>query len=321
MSTTAVNVLPDGSTNLSEEALVRLDRRRSATDAELPVPDLSDPRAVAQWRIDQHRAWGEDVLPDEVPHQEIVAGGVRSLWAGAAFDAKEPTPVVVYLHGGGFCLGSPGTAAPITARLARSDGGPRLTVVSVDYRLAPEHPFPAALDDAERVIAALLAGRRIVLAGDSAGANLAFGLWQRLGSDAVAGIIGLCPVLDLRPAVAPSVETAGFDLIRAYVGRTDPSDSSVSPLAMTDQQLAALPPVLLQSTTGDDLHAQAAAFTRRVEAVGGAIEHQVWHGLWHAWHYHRELPEAHLAVDLAADTVHRWTVQRWSAQGSTAVQR
>ncbi len=269
------------------------------------MPDLTDLVAVARWRADQHAAWGDDVLPDEPPHQEILAGGVRTLWAGPAFDRTGPAPTaVVYLHGGGFCLGSPGTAAPITARLARPNGADQgLTIVSVDYRLAPEHPFPAALDDAERVVHTLLGGRRLILAGDSAGASLAFGLWQRLGGERVAGIIGLSPLLDVRPLFGRRSASPlnGSSLIAAYVGRADPADPLVSPSAMTEPQLATLPPVLLQTTPGDALHPAAVLFAERIEAVGGLVEHQVWEGLWHAWQYHRELPEAQAAVDLAAD--------------------
>lgn len=302
---------------LSEEAQVRL--ARTTTDqpvTDLAVPDLTDLDAVARWRADQHLAWGEGLLPGESPHQEILTGGVRTLWAGPAFDATDPTQTaVVYLHGGGFCLGSPGTAVPITARFARpNDVGQGLAVVSVDYRLAPEHPFPAALDDAERVVATLLRGRRLILAGDSAGANLAFGLWQRLGGEQVVAIIGLSPLLDVGPLLdrRRASQTNASGLMAAYVGRADPADPLVSPLAMSETQLAALPPVLLQTTPGDALHPAAVLFAQKIEAVGGSVEHQVWEGLWHGWQYHRELPEARTAVDLAAE----FARTQFSAAGS-----
>ncbi len=306
MPARVINAASDGLMILSEEAQIRLGRiTTDLPTTDLPVPEMTDLDAVAGWRAEQHLAWGEDVLAGEALHQEILAGGVRTLWAGPTFDRTDTTQTaVVYLHGGGFCLGSPGTAAPITARLARTnDAGQGLSIVSVDYRLAPEHPFPAALDDAERVVATLLDGRRLILAGDSAGANLAFGLWQRLGSGRVAGIIGLSPLLDLRPLFdrRRASPVGGSGLVAAYVGRADPEDPLLSPSAMTEPQLTALPPVLLQTTPGDPLHPAAVVFAQRIEAVGGVVEHQVWEGLWHAWQYHRELPEAQTAVDLAAE--------------------
>lgn len=307
MPALAMNRAQDGAVILSTEAEVRLARMRRVTDdpgTDLPVPDLSDRDRVVQWRGEQNAAWGEDLLDEEAPHQEIVVGGVRCLWAGPAFDADDPTQTaVLYLHGGGFCLGSRWTAAPITARLARPGAdGHTLSIVSVDYRLAPEYPFPAALDDAEQVARTLLGGRRLVLAGDSAGASLALGLWQRLEAagttgGAIAALIGLSPHLDLRPGGAGG----SGSMPAAYLGRADPQDPLVSPAAMSDELLARLPPLLLQSTPADALHPAVAEFTRRAEASGALVEHQVWEGLWHAWQYHRELPEAWDAVDRAAE--------------------
>ncbi len=313
-----INRASDGSIQRSDEAEARLAALRRGSDREggdLALPDLGDLAAVAAWRRAQHDAWGEDLAEGEAPHQEIVVSGIRTLWAGPAFDPGDLTQsAIVYFHGGGFCLGTPWTSAPITARLARphaSVASP--SVVSIDYRLAPEYPFPAAIDDAESVVRSLLAGRRLVLAGDSAGANIAFGLWQRLDqgsvsqpSAAAAGadrsaranvhaIIGLSPHLDLRRPPTRESEPLGA----AYVGHGDAGDPSISPAAMSDDLLARLPPLLLQSTTSERMHPTVETFAARVSAVGGTVEHQIWDGLWHAWHYHRELPEASDAIDRA----------------------
>jgi acetyl esterase/lipase len=279
---------------LSPEAEARLVRREAAVGVDLPLPDLDDPAAVRDWRARQHAAWGEDAEPGEIPHVPELIGGVPCLRAN-----PDPMPAgpatVVYLHGGGFGLGSPGTALPITARI-----GAMLPVVSIDYRLAPEHSFPAALDDLERVVAALSGQGPLVLAGDSAGACLA--LASCLGEasptrhQSIAALLLLCPVLDLGTSTDPVVER--------YVGSAQ--GSRVSPLSAPDAELGALPPTLLQSTTGDPLHRDALRFVARMQRSGATVRHEVWADLWHAWHYHRELPEARDAVDGAC----RFVIER-----------
>ncbi len=129
---------------LSAAAVARL--ARGLGDPELPLPDFGDPAAVPGWRAALHAAWGEGTEGNEPAHRRELVAGVPVLVSG-----PDDAPVtVVYLHGGGYTLGSAGVAVPITARLAR-----RLRVVSVDYRLAPEHPYPAALKDAEAVFNAV----------------------------------------------------------------------------------------------------------------------------------------------------------------------
>jgi epsilon-lactone hydrolase len=314
-----MNRAVDGTALLSPQARARLARMRRATDSteggDLPLPDLSDLTAVAAWRRSQHERWGEGTIEDEPPHQEIVTGGVPTLWAGPSTGAGDTAPAaLLYFHGGGFCLGSPGTAAPITARLARPDRhGRALTVVSVGYRLAPEYPYPAALDDAERVASTLLDGWRLVLGGDSAGAALAFALWQRLAGRNVEALLGFSPLLDLRHRRHSDVEP----LLAAYVGRSDPGDPLISPAAMDDATLARLPAVLVQTSAAEAVHPTVAGLVARAEEAGVPILHQVWDGLWHAWHYHRELPEAWAAVDGAADFVRR----RLGVAGTRATRR
>jgi epsilon-lactone hydrolase len=268
-----------GAGALSAEARARLARRDGPSAPDLALPEWSDRAAVASWRAAQHAAWGEDIEPGEPEHRPIEVAGVPCLEAG-------PTdgPLVLYLHGGGHVLGSPGVAAPITARLA--DG---LHVVSAGYRLAPEHPFPAALDDALAVYRALAARRPVAIAGDSAGGGIAVAAALVLaagGDTPPAALALLSPFLD-HGAGRPSA------LSRAYLGDCPPDDPLASP-ARADP--AGLPPTLLQTGTGDALFAQAVAFARACRAAGVPLTLDVWDGLWHTWHYHRELPEAHQAL-------------------------
>ena len=263
--------------HLSPQAKARL----AHPSSDHSVPDLSDLAAVRLWRAEQHASWGENVVEGEPVHEPAEIGGVSCLVAGHG-------PTVVYAHGGGFCLGSPGTVIPITSRLAT-----RTRVVSVGYRLAPEHPFPAAIDDVVSVVEAEAAriSAPVTVAGDSAGGCLAVAA-ARWAPELVGGLVLLSPVLDLRgppPSVAP--------LFAAYVAGKDRSAPEVSVLSASS--LADLPPTLLQATSTEALYPQAAEFAGRTSAT----TFQVWDGLWHGWHYHRDLPEARDAVDRAATWV------------------
>ncbi len=274
-----------GAGRLSGAAEARMDRPQA--DVPVTLPDFSDAGAVARWRAEIHEIWGEDDDPD-VPSTPIELDGVPCLDAGPA-DA----PVVVYAHGGGFCLGSARTAIPITARLAQE-----LRVISVDYRLAPEHPYPAAVDDVAQVCRYLAADRiPYALAGDSAGAGIVLCAAIKLRDSAAPGpnaLALLSPHLDhgsVRRHGPEITELAA--LSRAYIGQRDAADPAVSPLGAV---LRGLPPALLQASEEEPLAPQSTALSRRIRAGGGRCELDLWRGLWHAWHYHRDLPEADLAL-------------------------
>ncbi len=271
---------PDG---LSPEAEAR--KKRPSHD--MPLPDLGDLVAVGRWRAEQHLAWGEEVASNEPAHASMTVAGVSCLVAG-----PENAPLVVYLHGGGFCLGSPGTVVPITARLAQTN-----RVISVDYRLSPEYRCPSAIDDVVSVCNAVAAHGSFAVAGDSAGANIAMSASIELamtGQLRPAALVLFSPHLDCRPQLAGGPSSA---LTLAYLGDRSPADRLASPLARSDNELELLPPVLVQTTDTEAMHDQALDLARRAP---GLVTIQVWRDLWHAWHYHRGLPEAADAVGRAA---------------------
>lgn len=278
-------LVPDefiGDGRLSPQAAARR-ARAGASHLPVSVPDLADHAAVAVWRAAVHAAWGEDDSDPPRHHREVI-GGVPCLRAG-----PDDGPTLVYAHGGGYVLGSAGVAMPITGRLAA-----QLRVVSVDYRLAPEHPYPAAVDD---VVAVARAVGPCALGGDSAGGGLALAAARRLvdAGAPVRSLVLLCPHLD---------HTDGDALSRAYVGGAPVDDPGVSPLHAS---LAGLPPALVQVSAGEALLAHAVRFARRARAAGVDATLDVWDGLWHTWHYHQELPEARRALDEAAGFV----LSRW----------
>ena len=291
-----------GAGRLSTAAQARL--ARSSTSVPAPMPDLDDLAAVAQWRNACNATWGEDDLADGVVHDRREIGGVSCLTAG-----NPARPTLVYLHGGGYVLGSAGVAKPITTTLATE-----LHVVSVDYRLAPEHPFPAAVDDAIAVVAALTgAGAPVAIGGDSAGAGIALAaalaLQLRPAAIELGALVLLSPHLDHRDRSARrGPDARALELMsRAYRGSVPADDPRVSPLNAGPADLARLPPLLLQTGTDDGLHRQALALARRVRAArrDADVTLDVWLGLWHAWHYHPELPEAQAALGDAAHFVAR----------------
>jgi acetyl esterase/lipase len=270
---------------------------------------MHDRAAVARWRSEVEAAWTEgDPPPSALGHRVEHIGGVRCLLAGPGA-AGGAAGTVVYFHGGGYALGSPEVAVPITARLAG-----RLDVVSVGYRLSPEHPCPAAVEDGLavcRVLRSAPAALPVALAGDSAGAGLALSvaLAQRDRNEALPVALALLsPHLDHASDVAGQ-RPAGDDvdqalaewLAQAYCGARHRGDPAVSPARA---EPAGLPPVLVQVDRSERLLAQSVRFARRARLAGVAVTLDVWDGLWHAWHYHR-LPEADLALAEVEAFLHR----------------
>lgn len=290
-----------GGGDLSPQARARL--ARTAPEP-LTMPDPSDPEAVDRWRTDCNRGWLDgDPPPASLGHEEVIVGGVRCL----AVNGNQPRGTLIYAHGGGFCLGSPEVAVPITSRIAgRSDADDAFRLLSVAYRLAPEHPYPAALEDLLAVLAAVATdrpGEPLILAGDSAGANLALAAALAAPeTTALAGLVLLSPYLDLREPDAdhriedPSadVDPAGSRwLTDAYRATIDLDDPRISPLRADHH---GLPPMLIQAGTRDSTMHDAIRMARHARAAGVGVTLDLWDGLWHTWHYHRELPEADAAL-------------------------
>lgn len=218
---------------------------------------------------------------------------------GAELEAGVLRPLVVYLHGGGFTIGSPQSHDVVCRQLADGAGA---VVVSADYRLAPEHPYPAALDDAyaATVWAAAEAGRlgvdpaRLAVAGDSAGGNLAAAIALRArdtGGPAIAFQLLVYPCLDPAGSYPSMAENAeGYLLTRDtmawfwanYLGATaDPADPYVSPLAAPD--LAGLPPALVITAEFDPLRDEGEAYAARLASAGVPVTASCYGGLVHTF--------------------------------------
>ena len=208
----------------------------------------------------------------------------------------DPSRVLLYLHGGGYVVESARCVRALAARIADAAGA-RACVL--DYRLAPEHPYPAAVQDARAAWDALLAGgvdpARVAVAGDSAGGGLALALALGLRDDrrplpAVVGLIS--PWLDLTPGAAAGRGPAPREPIlteglvarftRAYLADGhDPADPLISPL---HAELRGLPPTVVHSGADDLLAGDATAFEQRAREAGVDVQHRRYDGLWHDFH-------------------------------------
>lgn len=203
--------------------------------------------------------------------------------------AADPARVVLFLHGGGYALGTPRTHRALTGHLAADAGA---AVVSLDYRLAPEHPHPAALEDAVAAYRELAAtGARVALAGDSAGGGLALALALRLhedGDPAPSALVLISPWADLDPdllddgVVDDPLLTAAWLrwCLEAYAGG-DVANPAVSPARADLAALAALPPTLVQGSEQEILRPHVERLVERLEEAGAPVTFQLLTGVWH----------------------------------------
>jgi acetyl esterase/lipase len=229
--------------------------------------------------------------------------------------------LVVHLHGGGFVVGTPSTPQTWAAPLATQTGA---TVVLPDYRLAPEHPFPAALEDAAAVwkeLSSSVDPGTIVLSGDSAGAGLAVSLTARLrdeGSPLPAGLVLISPWLDLTANRRTDRELARRDPMLsagwlerasdAYSGGTPLADPGISPLLGS---MAGLPPTLVQAGADDILIGDSIRYARAVREAGGDVTLSIGNRLWHDFPMQAGmLAAADAAVRQAASFVAQVTADR-----------
>jgi epsilon-lactone hydrolase len=272
-----------------------------------------DPRVQARWarrlsRIRHPLGWLSSGGLTITPVRE---GSIRGEWVGVG-PSSPARGVILYLHGGGYVACSPATHRPITAALARLT---RRRVLALDYRLAPEHRFPAALVDCVAAYRWLLdrgiGAESIALAGDSAGGGLVlatmvrardeglrppasgvcFSPWTDLAAtgDSLAGEVG-------RGGALSPESVAAFAAI--YLGDTSPHHPHASPLFA---DLHGLPPVLIQAGSGEFLLDDARRVHAKILASGGASTLSIFEDVPHAWHiFDPYIPESRQALRQAA---------------------
>ena len=248
-------------------------------------------------------------VPHEVSWEPVNAGHVACEWVHGP--TSRDTQAVLYLHGGWYVFGSAATYRELIGRLSLATG---MWVLAPDYRLAPEHPFPAAVDDAVAAYRWLLGigiePGRIVIAGDSAGGGLAMATLVALsdaGDQLPAAAVLLSPAIDLTCSGDSYTSRATSDplftreqvvtLVAHYLAGADPTSPLASPIYA---DLAGLPPLLVHVGSDEVLLDDSTRLAERARAAGVEVDLKVWDGMWHGFQRFagREVVEAQDSIDL-----------------------
>ncbi len=271
------------------------------------------PADVAGRRKQYDRAERVFKTPEDVRVEALEGAGVPGEWLVPA--RARTDGAVLYLHGGGYVIGSPRSHRHVAAAIASAAG---IAAMLPDYRLAPEHPYPAAVDDAVAAYVWLLrrgiAPGRIVIAGDSAGGGLTvatlIAIRQR-GRPLPAAGVCISPWVDLTCSAAsyttraeadPMVTRDGVaEMARLYLAGADAKTPLASPL---HADLTGLPPRLIQVGNDEVLLDDSTQLAAQAQAAGVNAEVEVWPDMIHVWHWFLPmLDEAQRAVTRIGDFV------------------
>lgn len=268
--------------------------------------------------VDEQRAVMEasaEMFPPEVDvlTREVDADGVPADWV--TVDTSQADRVILYFHGGGYVTGSRNSHRGLASRIARAA---QASVLLPEYRLAPEAPFPAAVEDATTCWRWLLSQgyvpARMTIAGDSAGGGLALATLLALkdaGDPLPACAVALSPWTDLeargptaQPGAVddPMLTPEGLRISSQQYAGTEPRNPLASPL---HGNLTGLPPLLLQVGTREILLSDSTRFAENAQAVGVDVTLEVEEGLIHVWQMFPDLPESRSAVERIGAFVER----------------
>ena len=283
----------------------------------------------ADLSIDEQRAAMDALasqfqLADDVAYEPVNAGGVPAEWISTpGADAER---VIYYLHGGGYVIGSIKTHREMVSRLSRAAGARAL---AIDYRLAPEHPFPAAVEDATAAYRWLLSTgvdpARLVIAGDSAGGGLTVATLVALrdARDPLpAAAVCLSPWVDLEMLGESMTTKADIDPIvqrdlilamaKAYLGGADPRVPLAAPL---HADLAGLPPLLIHVGTAEMLLDDSTRLADKAKSAGVDVTLEPWDDMIHVWQlFAPMLPEGQQAIDRIGEFIRKHTGAKAAAR-------
>jgi monoterpene epsilon-lactone hydrolase len=270
--------------------------------------------SVVQMRSDWDAAFGGSAAP--VRCERVCAGGVDGEWISPANAPRHKA--ILFCHGGGFRIGSVTSHRDLIAQIALASG---CRVLAINYRRAPEHLFPAALDDALAAYGWMLGQGlepgSIAFAGDSAGGNLVLAAMLALrerGLPLPISAVLMSPWTDLAATGTSYVSRAEADpihqrpmilaLAKNYLGgQADPCDPLASPLYA---DLAGLPPLLIQVGDRETVLDDSVVLAEKARAAGVDVDLQVWDGMIHVFQmFGAELPEAHQAIASIAGFLNR----------------
>lgn len=266
---------------------------------------------VAALRANMDALTANAVMPENVAFEAIDIAGLAAEWVRPA--GADPSRALLYLHGGGYVIGSIASHRGLVAQIAAKAG---ITALIIDYRLGPEHPFPAAVEDAvlayDFMVQGGVRGDSVWIGGDSAGGGLTFATLLALreaGKALPAAAFALSPWVDLecrlpsmteRVAVDPMVQPEGLRQMAAlYLGGADARAPLASPL---HADLAGLPPVLVQVGTAEVLLDDSLQICERIRQAGGQAELQTFDDLMHVFQaFAPMVPESNEAIARIAD--------------------
>lgn len=249
-------------------------------------------------------------------YERVTIGEAAGEWF--RHDELDPSRVLLYLHGGGYSIGSVDSHRDLIARIARASGA---TAFALDYRRAPEHRFPAQLDDAVACYRWLLEQdvdpARLVVGGESAGGGLTLSLLVRLrdeGGPLPAAAVCISPWVDLE-ASSPSIrKNEPYDYVsrrvlkahaRRFVRRAQRREPLAAPL---HADLSGLPPLLIHAGGVEAILDDATRIAERARAAGVEVELDVYDDMIHAWHlFARFFSESKRAIDEIGAFVRRHT--------------
>jgi acetyl esterase/lipase len=247
---------------------------------------------LAETRAGFEQMAGMFPLDADVKCEPVDAGGVKSEWITAP--GADAGLAILYLHGGGYVIGSINTHRTLAGRLSRAA---KARVLVIDYRLAPEHPFPAAVEDSVAayrwMLSTGLKPSRIAVAGDSAGGGLTVATLVAI-RDAKLAVpaagVALSPWVDLegigdsmksKASVDPMVQKDGLvQMAGAYLAGKDPRTPLAAPLYA---DLAGLPPLLIQVGTSETLLDDSTRLAERARKAGVKVTLEPWENMIHVW--------------------------------------
>jgi acetyl esterase/lipase len=268
---------------------------------------------IPEMRAGMEALAGAAMIPADVQREKVSAGGVPAEWVAA--ENADRARVILYLHGGGYVIGSINTHRELGSRLSRAAAA---RVLLIDYRLAPEHPHPAAVDDAVTAYRWLLSQgvspARLVVAGDSAGGGLTVATLVALrdaGLPVPAAGVCLSPWVDLegigdsmtaKADLDPMVQRDGLlKMAAAYLGSQSPRTPLAAPLYA---DLSGLPPLLIQVGTAETLLDDATRLAERARKAGVQVSLEPWEDMIHVWQaFASMLPEGRQAIDRIGEFV------------------